>query len=175
MRTLLLDNSYFPVQIVSWQKAILLLFTGRAEVVDEYEEHHIQTVSSSYPRPKILRLFSRHQTSRSVKFSRQNVFLRDNYTCQYCFKPFPHQQLTFDHVIPQSKGGPTSWQNIVTCCQRCNNKKGNKLLSEMGIKLQKIPSEPDWHPTMCLKLKNDDPKEWFDWLRLKKKEESLCA
>lgn len=164
MRTLLLDNSFYPVQIISWQKAILLLFTGRAEVVDHYDDdQNIQTVNANFPRPKILRLFNRHQTSQVVKFSRQNVFLRDNYTCQYCNKRFSHQELTFDHVMPQCLGGKTSWTNIVTCCRQCNGLKGSKLPSEFKYKLKIEPRIPDWHPSMCLKLKQDDPQEWFSW------------
>lgn len=164
MRTLLLDNSFYPVQIISWQKAILLLFTGRAEVVDHYEDDlNIQTVNANFPRPKILRLFNRHHTNQFVKFSRQNVFLRDNYTCQYCGERHSYQELTFDHVIPQCLGGKTTWTNIVTCCRLCNGQKGSKLPSEFKYKLKSEPRIPDWHPSMCLKLKQGDPEEWFNW------------
>ena len=173
MRTLLLDNTFFPVEVITWQKAIVLLFTGRAEIVDEYEDNHIQTGHVLIPRPKILRLFNRHKTSRTVKFTRINVFLRDNYTCQYCQTKLPHKDLTFDHVIAQSKGGPTSWENIVTCCRGCNTKKGNKDLKDTNLKLLKEPKEPNWHPSLCLKLKKSDPKEWTDWIPLKKSHTAL--
>lgn len=163
MRTLVLDNNYFPVRIINWQRAMILLFSGRAEIVTEYQEIKIQGASQLFNLPKILRLFNRHQNLFTVKFSRQNVFWRDNFQCQYCLVKLPASKLTLDHVIPQSKNGKTDWENVVACCAKCNSKKGDKLLKDISMKLNKIPKRPKWTPQMCLKLKNDDPLDWNDW------------
>jgi 5-methylcytosine-specific restriction endonuclease McrA len=164
MRTLLLDSTFFPVRIINWQKAMILLLTGRAEVVTEYDDKQIRSTTKSFSLPKILRLYNKHHTRQQVKFTRLNVYLRDNYTCQYCYKSFRFSELTFDHVYPVSKGGETSWENIVTCCKKCNSSKGAKLLNETNFKLLKKPKKPNWSPNMCLRLKANDPQEWFQWM-----------
>ena len=163
MQTLPLDSTFFPVRIINWQRAMILLLTGRAGVVTEYDDKLIRSTTQSLSLPKILRLFNRHNTQRHVKFTRLNVYLRDNYTCQYCTKPFAFKELTFDHVIPISKGGKTNWKNIVTCCKKCNTKKAAQTLKESGLKLMNKPKRPSWSATMCLKIKENDPSEWFQW------------
>jgi 5-methylcytosine-specific restriction endonuclease McrA len=164
MRTLVLDSTYFPVKIVGWQKAMILLITGRAEIVTEYEDSIIRSVSQSFQLPKILRLNNKHKAQKKVKFTRMNVFWRDAFKCQYCLIQLPANNLTFDHVVPSSKGGGTTWENVVTCCPGCNTKKGDKSLQQAGMKLYKKPIQPDWSPQLCLRLKVDDPVEWYDWL-----------
>ena len=164
MRTLLLDNKFYPLRVVNWQKAMILFITGRAEVVDEYEEIKIRSISMTFQLPKILRLLTGHTSRREVKFNRPNVYWRDNYTCQYCAKNFSHKELTFDHVLPKSKGGPTTWENVVTCCQACNCKKGSRLLDECHMKLLKKPTKPPWAPQLCIKLTKEDPEEWWYWI-----------
>lgn len=163
MRTLLLDCNYFPVKIINWQKAMILLLTGRAEVVDEYEDKLIRSVSASYRLPKILRLFQNHKISLNVKFTRMNVFFRDQFQCQYCAIKLPVNELTFDHIIPVSKSGTTSWENVVTCCKGCNTKKGSKSLKASGLNLLRAPKKPRWSPELCLRLSDDDPTEWWDF------------
>lgn len=163
MRTLLLDCNYFPVKIIHWQKAMILYLTGRAEVVDEYDNKLIRTVSTSYKLPKILRLFQNHKISLNVKFTRMNVFFRDQFQCQYCSIKLPVHELTFDHVVPVSQQGATSWENVVTCCKECNGKKGSKSLKSSGLVLKKIPKKPRWSPELCLRLTDDDPLEWWNF------------
>jgi len=165
MRTLLLDCNYFPVKIIHWQKAMTLLIANRAEVIDEYHDRIIRSVSLSFKLPKILRLFSNHRLSFNVKFTRMNVFYRDNYQCQYCAIKLPVQELTFDHVIPVSRGGATSWDNVVTCCRKCNSKKGPLLPKEAKMTLLKKPKRPNWSPELCLRLSESDPEEWMPFLR----------
>lgn len=161
MRTLLLDCNYFPVKIINWQKAMILLLTNRAEVIDEYQDKLIRSVSSSYKLPKILRLFQNHKISLNVKFTRMNVFFRDQFQCQYCSIKLPAPELTFDHVVPVSQNGPTSWENVVTCCRSCNGKKGSKSLKQAGMTLLKAPKKPRWSPELCLRLSAEDPREWW--------------
>jgi 5-methylcytosine-specific restriction endonuclease McrA len=151
------------VKIINWQKAMILLLTGRAEVVDEYEDKLIRSVSASYRLPKILRLFQNHKISLNVKFTRMNVFFRDQFQCQYCAIKLPVNELTFDHVIPVSKNGATSWENVVTCCKACNTKKGSKNLKASGLNLLRVPKKPRWSPELCLRLSDDDPTEWWDF------------
>lgn len=163
MRTLLLDCNYFPVKIISWQKAMILLLSQRAEVIDEYQDKLIRTVSTSYKLPKVLRLFQKHQLSLNVKFTRMNVFFRDSFQCQYCSIKLPVAELTFDHVIPVSQNGGTNWENVVTCCRPCNFKKGSKTLKSSGLILLRVPRKPRWSPELCLRLCADDPIEWWDF------------
>lgn len=163
MRTLLLDSTFFPVRVVGWQKAMILLLSGRAEVVDEYSEIPIRSISQSFNLPKVLRLFNRHKSEKKVRFTRQNVFWRDAWTCQYCAVRFPAKELTFDHVIPRAKNGETSWENVVTACRACNIKKAAKTLQEANMKLIKPAQKPRWTPVICLRLKEDDPEEWTQW------------
>ncbi len=116
--TLLLNASYEPLRVENWQRAINLLWQGKVEVLEFYDRD-IRGVSISFKLPSVMRLLnfvklrSRHH---SVKFSRINIFTRDRYTCQYCYKRVPTEDLTFDHVVPIAKGGRKTWENIVTAC-----------------------------------------------------------
>jgi len=163
MRTLLLDCNYFPVKIISWQKAMILFLTERAEVVDEYDDKLIRTVSTSFKLPKVLRLFQTHKITQNVKFTRMNVFYRDQFKCQYCSIQLPANELTFDHVIPVSQLGATSWENVVTCCKGCNTRKGSKTIKAAGMQLLKKPKKPRWSPELCLRLLDGDPLEWWNF------------
>ncbi len=163
MRTLILDNTYFPIKIVNWQKAMVLLLTGRAEIVTEYIDRKVQGVSQSFTLPKILRLYNRHKAEKRVRFSRYNIFWRDSFQCQYCRAKLPGSKLTLDHVLPQSRGGKSNWENLVTCCSACNVKKGDKTPEEAHMKLLKKPKQPSWSPQLCLRLKKNDPQDWYDW------------
>jgi len=167
MRTLLLDNTYHPVRVIDWQKAMILILTGRAEILDEYQDVKIRAPQTSFVLPKILRMYSRYKGKREIRFCRNNVYWRDNYTCQYCYNQFPTQHLTFDHIVPVSKGGNTNWENVVTCCTDCNCKKANKNLQQSGFKLMKKPKKPKFCNYIVLKLKTSDPPEWFDWIPLR--------
>lgn len=142
---------------------MILLMTGRAEVVLEYTDVQVRSVNFCIKLPKILRLYTRHKSSRNVKFSRTNVFLRDNNTCQYCYKQFKQDILTIDHVIPVSKGGKTTWENVVASCSGCNTKKGCKTVKETGFTLLNQPSQPKWSAKMYLRIKENDPPEWSEW------------
>lgn len=163
--TLLLSNGYEPLKIISWKKAIVLVYLEKVEVLEAYGEH-VHAPSRALPLPAVVRLhrYVRYLPQR-VKFSRQNLFFRDNYTCQYCHKPHPPSQLTYDHVVPRSYGGKTTWTNIVTACKRCNHKKGNKPLSQVSFKLLRDPIEPKWMPLFSPLIHSDAaPTVWRDYL-----------
>jgi 5-methylcytosine-specific restriction endonuclease McrA len=129
-RTLLLNTTFEPLSVLSWKKAVTLIFLGKVEVLREYEKE-IKGVSKSIRQPAVIRLVRLVRNNHTnVKFSRRNIFLRDDYICQYCGKKHDPKGLTCDHIIPKSRGGVTEWTNIVTSCIRCNHKKGDKLPDE---------------------------------------------
>ena len=164
MRTLLLDCTYFPIKVVSWQRAMILWLTGRAEVVDVYEEIDIRSPRMQFKLPKILRLLARHKSTLKVRLTRFHVFTRDDFTCQYCARQFSMKELTLDHLVPLSRGGKTSWENVVTACQKCNGKKGNLLPAEAHMYPKNRPHVPKWTPQLVLRLTDQDPLEWRDYL-----------
>src|SRR2546426_4413038 len=164
--TLLLNASFEPLKIISWQRAITLLFAGKVEVIEEYSKE-VHSVTFSIKLPSILRLlkYVKVKKNRMVKFSRANIYARDNYTCQYCGSSYRSEELTFDHVIPVSRGGTKSWENIVTACIDCNRKKGGLTPEEARMRLIQKPSEPRWVPSFSLTLVfKNAPESWRDYL-----------
>ena len=168
IRSLLLNSSYEPMRIVSWQKALILWFQGKVEVL-EYHTVFARSVSSSFKLPSVLRLKSyvRNRTTTHVRFCRENVYIRDNYTCQYCAKRFATKQLTLDHVMPVSREGKKDWFNVVSACRNCNQKKANKTPVEARMPLLKEPKIPSWLPLMEFEVGGDEiPIVWKQYLRL---------
>ena len=163
--TLLLNQGFEPIKVISWQRAISLLFLGKVEVIEEYEQD-VRSVSLIIKVPAVVRLlraFRRH--SRPVKFSRVNIYARDNYKCQYCSRKASISDLTYDHVVPRSKGGPTEWTNIVTCCYLCNRKKGGRTPDEAGMRLLAKPTQPNWVPAVAIRISlRSVPDAWQDYL-----------
>jgi 5-methylcytosine-specific restriction endonuclease McrA len=133
--------SYFPLSLWSWQDAVKAIFRDSVVVVSEYERI-VRSPGMELKLPSVLALREYVPAARSPAFTRFNVFLRDGWQCQYCGDQFKTHQLTFDHVIPRSKGGRTSWDNIVTACQDCNLEKGSKLPGECGMYPFKEPDQP---------------------------------
>ena len=164
-RTLVLSPGYEPVKIVSWQRAITLLFLGKVEVIEEYNRD-IKSTSLVIKIPAVVRLLAairRHK--QPVKFSRVNIYARDNYKCQYCGKKASIAELTYDHVIPRSQGGLTEWTNIVTCCYLCNRRKGGRTPHEAGMKLLAAPHQPNWVPAVAIRISlRSIPDAWRDYL-----------
>lgn len=158
---LLLSAGFEPIKILPWKKAVTLVLLEKVEVLEAYSVFiHSPSVTLALPAVVKLNRFIK-PIPRRVKFSRQNLFHRDNYTCQYCHKNFTPQQLTYDHVVPRSRGGKTSWTNIVTSCKKCNLKKGNKPLSTFHYPLLKQPVEPSWTPQIKKDFQiNETPMVW---------------
>lgn len=163
MKALVLDATYYPVQIIDWKKAMILFFTDRAEVVDYHEDIEIRSTSSSFKLPKVLRLYQKVNKLTQVKFNRSNVFYRDKFICQYCSQKFKEVELTLDHVMPKSRNGKTSWENIVTSCHPCNNKKANRTPRECGFKLLNNPRQPNWTPMMAFRLTSSEKSLFENW------------
>ena len=133
--------SYFPLSLWSWQDAIKAVFLERVNIVSEYDTV-VRSPSFEMRLPSVISLKQYVSLDRRPAFTRFNVFLRDSFECQYCGDDFPAEDLTFDHIVPRSRGGRTSWENVVTACQDCNLTKGNRLLGESGMTLLRPVQEP---------------------------------
>jgi 5-methylcytosine-specific restriction endonuclease McrA len=160
---LVLNRNFQPIQVTSIRRAITLFYKGQVRAVDaEYRTYDfrnwqdipvqprdacINTPSRQILVPHVVLLLAFERMPRQeVKFSRGNIYLRDHNRCQYCGRKFPSSELSLDHVIPISRGGKSTWDNVVCACLPCNVKKGNKLLSECGIQIKRQPVRPRWHP-----------------------------
>ena len=124
--------SYFPLSLWSWQEAVKAVVADRVNVIAAYNRH-IHSPSCAMPLPSVISLKEFVPANRKPAFTRFNLFLRDHFTCQYCGQHFPTHDLTFDHVIPRSKGGPTTWENVVTACAPCNLRKASHLPHEVKM------------------------------------------
>ncbi|MDJ0949467.1 MAG: HNH endonuclease [Alphaproteobacteria bacterium] len=133
--------SYFPLSLWAWQDAIKAVFLGRVNIVSEYDEV-VRSPSLEMRLPSVISLKQYVPIARRPAFTRFNVFLRDSFVCQYCADRLAAELLTFDHVVPRSRGGRTTWTNVVTACSTCNLHKGQKLLRECGFRLLHAPVEP---------------------------------
>lgn len=166
MRTLVLTNSYQPSRIVSWQRAICMLFAEKCEVVESYDEE-ISSVSLTMKVPSVIRLLRAVRgAKKGIKFSRINIFVRDKHTCQYCLRRLPLSQLTYDHVLPKSRGGKTCWENVVSACKDCNHYKGSRTPEEAGMPLSTKPGRPTSLPisTYLDFDRSSIPDSWATWL-----------
>ncbi len=165
---LVLNSSFEPLKIVSWQKAMHLLFQGKVEVLEEYDRE-IRTVSLSIRLPAVLRLirFIPFKPRKNlIRFSRANIFLRDQFTCQYCGYKRHRHELTLDHVIPAVQGGQKDWSNIVTACIECNQEKGGRTPNQAKMRLIAKPAEPQWLPTFIIRYRlNSAPDRWKMYLK----------
>jgi 5-methylcytosine-specific restriction endonuclease McrA len=133
--------SYFPLSLWNWQEAIKAVFLDRVNVVSEYDRV-VRSPSFEMRLPSVIALKEYVAGSRRPAFTRFNVFLRDKFTCQYCNVRFQAEDLSFDHVVPRSRGGRTSWDNVVTACRICNLLKGDRLISESKMTLRTPPAQP---------------------------------
>lgn len=167
-QVLVLNRLWQPVHLCGVKRALGLLFLGHAQVVHTDEEQNfytydadswmlesadyngtdvIRTISCRFRVPAIIVLSSYDKTPRhEIKFSRQNVFERDKFVCQYCAKKFEARDLNIDHVVPRDKGGKTSWENVVASCIPCNSRKANKLPAQARMFPLNEPRKPGWRP-----------------------------
>ena len=136
--------SYFPLSLWPWQTSIKAVFLERVHVVSEYDTV-VHSPSFEISLPSVISLKKFAPTDRSPAFTRFNVFLRDHFTCQYCGANRSANDLTFDHVVPRSRGGRTTWHNVIAACSTCNLKKGNRTPKEAGLNLRRSPRKPSAH------------------------------
>ncbi|MCC7048905.1 MAG: HNH endonuclease [Alphaproteobacteria bacterium] len=133
--------SYFPLSLWSWQEAVKAVFLDRVNIVSEYDRV-VRSPSFEIRLPSVIALKDYIQTARRPAFTRFNVFLRDRFTCQYCNERHVTNDLTFDHIVPRSRGGQTVWTNVVTACGTCNLAKGSRLPNECGMFPRTSPFQP---------------------------------
>ena len=133
--------SYFPLSLWSWQDTVKAVFLDRVNILSEYERT-VHSPGFHMKLPSVIALKDFVAPSRHPAFTRFNVFLRDSFTCQYCGHRRPTPDLTFDHVVPRSKGGRTIWENVVTACCTCNMYKGSRLPEQCGM----YPRQMPWRP-----------------------------
>jgi 5-methylcytosine-specific restriction endonuclease McrA len=187
---LVLNRSYMAVHVISVRRAFCLLFKELAEVITiddgrhlsfnfaswrevsearalfkEPDDDFIRTVQFEIQVPRIIRLLTYDRFPRQkVKFNRKNLFARDGNRCQYCGKKFPTTELSLDHLVPRSRGGRATWDNIVCACLRCNVRKGGRTPREAGMRLIREPVEPKTSPVLSLKLSHRKYRSWKAFL-----------
>jgi 5-methylcytosine-specific restriction endonuclease McrA len=139
---LVLNASYEAINVCNLRRAMKMIVKGVA-CMEEVADWEIHSPTTSMKAPLVIRLVRYvHIPHCVVKFSRKNVMVRDQYTCQYCLDNFPPSMLTIDHVIPRSRGGATRWENVVTACKSCNTKKSNRTPHEAGMFPKRSPKVP---------------------------------
>ena len=166
-KTLLLTSWMFPLRIITWQGAVKMIYEGKVDVLAEYNEE-IRSPSVVWKMPAVIRIYRKltRKTSK-VKFSRMNIYTRDNFTCQYCGHKYYNNQrmLSYDHVIPKCDGGRTTFTNIVTACKPCNAYKDNKSCDEVGMWPLNQPTHPKFLPIVGPRISVEwAPIEWIPFL-----------
>jgi hypothetical protein len=188
-RVLVLNRLWQPVNIVGLLRAMSLLFRGRAAAVHADEGHHRLFSAAEWidfsvrqpppaaeavrspcivlrvPRVLLLNAYDR-VPRREIRFSRRNVYLRDENTCQYCGRVFRDEELNLDHVVPRDVGGKTNWENIVTACIRCNSRKANRLPEQAGMTLRRAPAKPKWRLVVASSLSPAEYEAWKEFLEV---------
>ena len=161
MRTLVLNAGYEPLAVVSFKRALVLVMNGKATVVAADRDHPVFGSSSSWERPSVilLRRYVRIPNGRAVPVSRRGVLRRDNHRCGYCGA----SAATIDHILPRSRGGADSWENLVACCLRCNNIKGDRTPQEMNWTLQHKPRAPHGSHWLVRGVERTQP-DWEEYL-----------
>ncbi|MGI9254436.1 MAG: HNH endonuclease [Thermomicrobiales bacterium] len=138
---LVLNQNYEPLNVCNVRRAIVLVFDGKAEVLEGHG-HQLKSASRVWESPSVIRMtYHIHKPRPKVKLTRREIFIRDGYTCQYCGRA-AGSDLTLDHVIPKSRGGGHSWENLVSACKACNHRKGSRSLNEARMTLRAAPREP---------------------------------
>lgn len=166
MLTLQLNISCEPIRLIKWQEAITLWYVGKVDILEEYDSP-CRSVYIEMKKPAVVKLTRNyHKHNYEVPLDRWHLFARDAWTCQYCGKRFSSKDLTFDHVVPQSRGGRTNWLNIVAACHSCNQRKANKTPREALMPLLRKPLRPRWMPWLLARTIRLDqvPGEWLDWI-----------
>lgn len=168
MNVLVLNSNYTPLGVTSWQKAITLYFSGKVEIIQDYPDKLIRSVSLTMNMPAVIRVLKWIKSKKvGIRFNKRNIYIRDNGKCCYCNRFVSETRATFDHVVPKSRGGLTNWTNIVTACYNCNQAKDCRTPEEAGLTLHHTPSKPDrlqLDLAFSLKYQNNIPEMWKQWI-----------
>lgn len=164
MKTLVLNAGFEPMSVVSFKRAVVLVLTGRADVIVEDRTAMIRSASTAMHHPSVIVLnrYIRPPSRKVLPLSRRGVLRRDDFTCAYCRS----RATTVDHVLPRSRGGGNSWENLVACCLECNARKGSRTPAEMGWALHVTPRAPRanrWY----LKDIDEPAREWRPYLAMR--------
>ena len=180
---LVLNRHFEPVQLTTARRAFILLYGGSAQALDELgetydfdlwrtlpvreDDDHIPIIGGALRVPRVVHLQRYDRTPRTtVRLTRRNLMFRDGFQCQYCAKRPALRDLNIDHVIPRSRGGADTWENLVTACRVCNLKKGWKLPDEAGMRLARRPFRPKWTMSAQILLGTRPRfKEWEPFLQ----------
>ncbi len=178
---LVLNRVYRPIHITSVRRAFTLLYQGVAKAIDDRfqlfdfaswaalaaaaDHDSIGTVGRRIRVPRVIVLVAYEHLPRSrVRFSRFNIYARDDNTCQYCGRRFRRSELNLDHVVPRSRGGTTTWENVVCSCVPCNLRKGGRTPDEAGLRLLRVPTRPRWTPIFRSATRRAFYREWTPFL-----------
>ncbi|WP_134494437.1 HNH endonuclease [Microvirga pakistanensis] len=173
LRTLVLNAdlqplSWAPLSIWNWQDAFVAVIQDRVVQIKTYEDVRVHSANQSFEVPAVVAL-KRYRKRKKVAFTRYHLFLRDEFTCQYCGQRYDAKDLTFDHVIPKSRGGMSAWSNIVASCSADNLRKGSKTPQQAGMTLRRRPFEPSPHELDAIarrlpQARDDLHQTWMDFL-----------
>jgi 5-methylcytosine-specific restriction endonuclease McrA len=163
MRTLVLNAGYEPLAVVSFRRALVLVMNEKATIIERVEGDPVRAARGPYDRPAVIILtrYVRMPNSRRIPVTRRGVLRRDAFRCAYCGA----HAATIDHVLPRSRGGADSWENLVACCQRCNNTKGDRTPQEMSWELRTVPRPPHGAQWTVRGVERTDPR-WEPYLAL---------
>ncbi len=161
---LVLNQNYEPLSVCTVRRAVVLLFLGKAEMVEPLDGKVVHSALNSWTIPSIVRLgLYVHQPPKRVLLSRKNIIKRDGHRCQYCGQS--RTAMTVDHVIPRNRGGEEMWENLVCACVRCNNRKGDHTPEEVGMTLRRNPRRPN-HITFIQRFIGLGDQRWKRYLFL---------
>ena len=165
-RVLILNADYSPIMVSTVQRAFILMYLNKTEMVEKANGYKIRSVSSQFPMPAVIKLNNYVNVPyKKVAMTRQNIFKRDGFQCQYCAKK---EHLTLDHVVPKTKGGSSTWENLTTACNRCNARKGGQTPKEADMMLVNKPFRPTYNSF----IKNNSGfvcEEWLPYLESARK------
>jgi 5-methylcytosine-specific restriction endonuclease McrA len=162
---LVLNATFEPINVTAVRRAMVLMIKGVAQA-EEVNHTQVHSASRTLPVPSVIRLLAyRHIPQQTRALSRKNILLRDRNTCQFCSRTLPASELTLDHVVPRSRGGRSSWENLVTCCYRCNNSKGDRTPEEAGFALTRRPRPFTLHTSrQLMRLIGNKDEKWRKYL-----------
>jgi len=161
-KVLLLNATYEPLDVVDIERAMILYLSNKVDLLHDSDYKKIHTISMDFPYPEVIRLKKyAHIKRRKVVPTKRNILLRDEYTCQYCGSK---KNLTIDHVTPISRGGGNTFENMITCCHKCNNKKGDKTPEEAGMELNKIPTHPSFFNQFKIYSSHNEMNSWNNYI-----------
>jgi 5-methylcytosine-specific restriction endonuclease McrA len=165
-RALILDSTYRPLGLISWKKAVALVWLEKAEVLEEYDEL-LRSPSFEMKIPAVVRLSTYVRTKEpKLRFSKRNLYTRDRGACQYCKKDISYDSSTYDHVVPRAQGGRTTWENIVISCSKCNEFKDDRTPAQAGLP-RVSPRVPSHWQLMRIMIEEmgSVPEQWRFYLQ----------